>query len=167
MPDASPSAPHQPHPGWYPDIHSTPTRLHRYPSPVSALSHRTVLSDVLASTIRPARCLPACSSAARPDTPDPAAHRLLPPSTPPTNPRPSPGSAPRRSPPAHPALLPVLSADAPADSPDGSAPHSSATPPHKPPPPPPASSPPAPQTTRGCTSPTDIPPPSRSTHTKS
>src|SRR5579864_4131271 len=53
----------------------------------------------------------------------------------------------------------------PTDSLAGSVPHRSPVRPHTSPPPPPASSVLAPQTTPGCTSLADTPPPSRSTHT--
>src|SRR5438552_9457757 len=101
-----------------------------------------------------------------PDSPGPAAHKPLPPSAPPVARSPFPDCDPGTAPPDHPASHPVLLNNAPVDSPAGSVLHSSTAPLQKLPPPHPASAPPALRTTPARTSPSDTPPPSRSTHTE-
>src|SRR5579862_6542617 len=103
-------------------------RLLSHPPPAELpCAHPTTPPEDLALAPPPVDCLPACSAAALPDSSDPAAHMLPPPSTPPAAPPPSPSFAPGRLPPARPALLPASSSNAPTDSLAGSALHNSKT----------------------------------------
>src|SRR5262249_25522396 len=112
-------------------------------------------------------CLPACTSAVPPDTPDPKAHMHHPLSIPPIMQPPSPVRALHISLPVHPALLPTPANNALTGSPDDSTLHNSNCCLHKLPLSPPHPSPPAPRTAHVHTPPWHTLPSYHSTHTKS
>src|SRR5215217_405986 len=115
------------------------------------------------SPARPARRLPACSSTALPDTPDPTARKLHRLSRSPTAPPPAQGFAPRTAPPASPVLLPTRAGNDPPGSRARSTRHSSVVLSHPPLPLLQACAPPAPRTTPSRSAPAHPPLPCHST----